>query len=98
MGLTITVGAFIEASEEPEWGDFLREEFEQVNRFLRLAGLPEHREPEDLPSEDFVSYDMLGYWGLQYLRRFAAHLAVGKYPEPLRECTKRGTGLWYAGV
>ena len=53
----------------------------RLNRELRAAGLPEHREPEQL--EDGFSSAMWGYSGLHFLRRIAAYDALGHpLPDP----------------
>lgn len=83
MGLEITVGflAMLKDSGE-ETGD-TETEFGKVNALLRACRLPEHHEPLDLGERDYVSYGMIGYGGLHYLRRIAAHLwAEGRMPSP----------------
>jgi hypothetical protein len=74
VGLNVIVGARLE--DDPELLENLRADFAAVNEALREAGLPEHHEPE---SADWtpVDYDMIGYSGLHYLRRIAAHLDNG---------------------
>jgi hypothetical protein len=71
MGLSIEVGILADLKEnDPEGGDHFRNEFQQLNRYLKKLGLPEHNEPETC---DVWSCDMYGYSGLHYLRRIAAH-------------------------
>ena len=84
MGLDITVGMLADLIEhDSEGADWFREEVEEVNALLRRHGLPEHHEPAQV--DTIVAYDMYGYSGLHYLRRFAAYLAEGLEPQPLRE-------------
>ena len=74
--------ADLRANEEEEsFQDFV-DEFAAINKVLRAAGLPEHREPVDLGEEDGISYDMIGYSGLHYLRRIAAHVWDGRGRPP----------------
>lgn len=81
MGLNVVVGALLD-NEDPEGIEDLRAEFAALNEALREAGLPEHHEPERT-NWDAVDFDMWGYGGLHYLRRFAAHLDRGTdLPEP----------------
>lgn len=83
MGLDLEVGALALRAEDTETQQYLRAQFDAVNRHLAAAGLPAHREPASLPSEQTVSFKMLGYSGLHYLRRVAVYLAAGQgVPEP----------------
>jgi hypothetical protein len=84
MGLTICVG--VAAQFREQGSDYMLEyterQFELVNGLLESFGLPAHREPADLDAEQAVCFDMYGYVGLHYLRRVAAHLALGEGPPP----------------
>lgn len=87
MGLAIEVGALASLRElDPEGAELMEADFEAINRALRDKGLPEHREPRELPPDARWSADMYGYAGLHYLRRIAAHLAHDRpMPEPGRD-------------
>lgn len=75
MGLALEVGV-LGTDDEASVSALHGEQFEIINKFLRADGLREHIEPHE-PNETF-SCGMLGYSGLHYLRRVAAHLALGK--------------------
>jgi hypothetical protein len=87
MGLTLTVGmlADLVAQGEDEDATFLRDELSLIADAFAEAGLPAHREPEQLADGATPwGRDMLGYAGLHALRRVAAHLDLtGKLPAPL---------------
>lgn len=78
MGLGLTVGFYVDPDEIDD--SFCREQLDVINRALGAEGLPLHVEPV---LEEVLDYDMIGYSGLHYLRRIAAHLwQSGKLPEP----------------
>ena len=83
MGLAVEVGFLVDLlQDDPEGADAFRDDLAAVNRILVASGLPEHREPDEA-DWDVLSYDMIGYSGLHYLRRIAAHLATrGTLPPP----------------
>ena len=83
MGLDITVGAWTEFGEDPEYLDYLRGEIEKINRHLREVDLPEHHESSEPGSGETEAYQMWGYSGLHRLRRLAALLRLDRAPEPL---------------
>ncbi|HEX7316041.1 MAG TPA: hypothetical protein VF297_19190 [Pyrinomonadaceae bacterium] len=84
MGLALCVGVPPEIREsDPEYVAYFEQQVEAINGVLESFGLPAHREPFDLEDERTFEYDMFGYSGLHYLRRVAAHLALGRVlPEP----------------
>jgi hypothetical protein len=83
VGLDITVGYLADLAEnDPEFIEEVRKDFALANRVLAEKGLPTWEEPERADWKP-VSVDMIGYSGLHYLRRIAAHLAAGNgLPEP----------------
>jgi hypothetical protein len=75
MGLSLSIGylAWLKREEaDPEAMTWLREELAHVNRVLRVNGLPEHIEPQELP--EMVGRGLSGfpYSWLHYLRRAVA--------------------------
>ncbi|MCA1622093.1 MAG: hypothetical protein LC795_23045 [Acidobacteria bacterium] len=84
MGLVICVGLPSEVREsDPEYLEYFDGQVEAVNGVLDSFGLPEYQEPFDIKDERTFEFDMLGYDGLHYLRRLAAHLALkGELPPP----------------
>jgi hypothetical protein len=95
MGLSLVVGIIpdlyvADEEDDEEEEDLeedlqeLREEFVAINQVLRSLGLPEHHEPEQLPDGWEWDCRIGGYDCLHYLRRIAAHRAVGNgMPEPV---------------
>ena len=83
MGLEVTVGLLAMLKDSGEDTAENEKEFVKINALLRVSKLPEQHEPPDLVERDYVSYGMIGYGGLHYLRRIAAHLwAEGRLPPP----------------
>jgi hypothetical protein len=84
MGLAICVGIPSEIRDsDPEYLDYFERQMEAVNGVLESFGLPEHREPFDIEDERTFECEMLGYTGLHFLRRLAAHLVLkGELPPP----------------
>lgn len=84
MGLAICVGIPSEVREsDPEYLEYFERQMEAVNGVLESFGLSEHSEPLDIEDERTAEFEMYGYWGLHYLRRLAAHLALkGELPPP----------------
>jgi hypothetical protein len=84
LELTLCVGVPSEVREsDPEYLEYFEGQVEAVNGVLDSFGLPEYREPFDIEDERTFEFDMLGYDGLHYLRRLAAHLALkGELPPP----------------
>jgi hypothetical protein len=84
VGLAICVGIPSEVREsDPEYLEYFDGQVEAVNGVLDSFGLPEYQEPFDIEDERTFEFDMLGYDGLHYLRRLAAHLALkGELPPP----------------
>ena len=76
MGLGITVGAWDAFDDDPGDVEDMRREIEKLNRHLQEAGLPEHHEPDRLPSGEVESYEM-GYSKIHTLRHLAALLRLG---------------------
>jgi hypothetical protein len=78
------VGLPPEAREgDPEYLEYFDGQVEAVNNILDSFGLPEYQEPFDIEEERTFEFDTLGYGGLHYLRRIAAHLALkGELPPP----------------
>lgn len=76
MGLDLEVGILADFKEaDAEGFAYFKEQFGILNQFLSDAGLGTHVEPEEL--DEVFSCRMYGYSGLHYLRRIAAHLALG---------------------
>ena len=83
MGLALCVGVPSEIREsDPEYVAYFEEQVEAINGVLESFGLPPHREPFDVEDERTFECDMIGFSGLHYLRRLAAHLALGKELPP----------------
>jgi hypothetical protein len=83
MGLSLEVGIYASLGDDAEGREFYDGQFAAVNAALRAAGLPEHHEPRMLEASKLWSCDLLGYSGLHYLRRIAAHLdSSGTLPPP----------------
>ena len=91
MGLAICVGVPSEIREsDPEYIDYFEQQVEAINGVLEQFGLPPHREPFDVEDERTFECDMIGFSGLHYLRRLAAHLALGKELPPPGDEDARG--------
>ncbi|MBV8857773.1 MAG: hypothetical protein JOZ02_12630 [Acidobacteria bacterium] len=83
MGLALFVGVPSEIREsDPEYVAYFEQQVEAINGVLESFGLPPHHEPFDVEDERTFECEMLGYSGLHYLRRLAAHLALGKELPP----------------
>jgi hypothetical protein len=67
---------------DPEYVAYFEQQVEAINGVLESFGLPPHREPFDVEDERTFECDMVGYSGLHYLRRIAAHLALGQELPP----------------
>ena len=79
MGLALCVGVPSEIREsDPEYVAYFEGQVETINGVLESFGLPPHGEPFDLEDARTFECEMIGYSGLHYLRRLAAHLALGK--------------------
>jgi hypothetical protein len=76
MGLSIEVGYFADIKENDS--EAFAEDF--VNVAIMNSALSAHGASpysENLDIEQIVGFDMLGYSGLHYVRRIAAHIAFG---------------------
>ena len=83
LGLALCVGVPSEIREsDPEYVSYFEQQVEAINGVLESFGLPPHREPFDVEDERTFECDMIGFSGLHYLRRLAAHLALGKELPP----------------
>lgn len=83
MGLALCVGVPSEIREsDSEYVAYFEQQVEVINGVLESFGLPPHREPFDVEDERTFECDMFGYSGLHYLRRVAAHLALGRELPP----------------
>lgn len=83
MGLALCVGVPSEIREsDPEYVAYFEQQVEAINGVLESFGLPPHREPFDVEDDRTFECEMIGYSGLHYLRRLAAHLALGKELPP----------------
>lgn len=83
MGLALCVGVPSEIREsDPEYVEYFEQQVEAINGVLEQFGLPPHHEPFELEDERTYECDMIGYSGLHYLRRLAAHLALGRELPP----------------
>lgn len=82
MGLGLDVGVLVNCQTEyPEGYEELTHQFDLINILLTKNGLPQHTEPEDIPTFDC---SMGSYSNIHYLRRIAAHLLVNdQMPEPI---------------
>ena len=79
MGLALCVGVPSEIREsDAEYVAYFEQQVEAINGVLESFGLPPHREPFDVEDERTFECEMIGYSGLHYLRRVAAHLALGR--------------------
>lgn len=82
MGLALCVGVPSEIREsDPEYVAYFEQQVEAINGVLESFGLPPHREPL-VEDERTFECEMVGYSGLHYLRRVAAHLALGRELPP----------------
>jgi len=93
MGLALEVGilADLKDADEEGYASYV-EEFEKLRTVFRSEGLEEHIEPDEV--DDIFSCDMLGYSGIHYLRRIAAHRALGRpTPAPGSEETYKNVAL-----
>ena len=76
MGLALEVGILADQKKNDAEGfEMFRAQFDDVNKLLAAEGLPRHDEPEDC---EIWSGEMIGYSGLHYLRRIAAHIDAGR--------------------
>ena len=83
MGLALCVGVPSEIREsDAEYVAYFEEQIEAINGVLESFGLAPHGEPFDIEDERTFECEMIGYSGLHYLRRLAAHLALGKELPP----------------
>jgi len=83
LGLALCVGVPSEIREsDPEYVAYFEEQVEVINGVLESFGLPPHQEPFDVEDERTFECEMIGFSGLHYLRRVAAHLALGKELPP----------------
>ena len=83
LGLALCVGVPSEIREgDPEYVAYFEQQVGAINGVLESFGLPPHREPLDLEDERTFECDMIGFSGLHYLRRVAAHLALGRELPP----------------
>jgi hypothetical protein len=87
MGLTICVGLLAASKGKLESAQFRKmlSTFENLNTVLVRGGHVQHSEPLELPREAHFDAQMIGYGGLHYLRRMAAHLANNdSLPPPIK--------------
>jgi hypothetical protein len=83
LGLALCVGVPPGIGDsDPEYVAYFEQQVEAINGVLESFGLPPHREPFDVEEERTFECEMHGYRGLHYLRRVAAHLALGKELPP----------------
>ena len=83
MGLALCVGVPSEIREsDPEYIEYFEEQVEAINGVLEQFGLPLHHEPFDVEDERTFECEMIDFSGLHYLRRLAAHLALGRELPP----------------
>jgi hypothetical protein len=77
MGLGLEVGILADLKKaDAEGFAYYKKQFRILNQVLSAAGLRKHVEPEEL--DEVFSRGMYGYSGVHYLRRVAAHLALGR--------------------
>ncbi len=85
MGIGVTVGILadmlkLRAQGEEDAYDDRVEDFRTINQILARRGLPLHNEPENI---EVWSRDLFSAFGLQELRRVAAHIdRTGRLPPP----------------
>ncbi|VEP13175.1 conserved hypothetical protein [Hyella patelloides LEGE 07179] len=74
MGLAVAVGRLADLNvHDPEGAEWLRESLSKVNEVLAEKGLPQHKEPEQLPSmQSRTAIATYSYSFLHHLRRFYA--------------------------
>jgi len=83
LGLALCVGVPSEIRDsDPEYVAYFEQQVEVINGVLESFGLTPHREPFDVEDERTFECEMIGYSGLHYLRRIAAHLALGRELPP----------------
>jgi hypothetical protein len=83
LGLALCVGVPSEIREsDPEYIAYFEQQVEAINGVLESFDLPLHHEPFDVEDERTFECEMYGYSGLHYLRRIAAHLALGREVPP----------------
>jgi hypothetical protein len=80
MGLNLVVGMLTDEGEEAR--AYYASEFEALNEILHSNGLSRHVEPiDEMEWNEAFSCDLLSHSGIHYLRRIAAHRALGN-PTP----------------
>jgi len=81
MGLSLEVGILPDLAQSDEEGhEFYKKQFELVNLALLSVGAGKHDEPDEV--EGIFGCDMGGYSTVHCLRRFGAHIALGKPAPP----------------
>jgi hypothetical protein len=89
MGLAISIGVLADLiKHDPEGAEWVRADFEQVNRVLSKCNLPAHTEPEILPTlESRKKAGGFPYPFLHFLRRAYARVKAdpGRQPAPVPE-------------
>ena len=74
MGLSLTVGMLADLLvHDNEGAEWFKDYFASLNRYLANTGMQPHNEPENC---EIFSCQLLGYSGLHYLRRLAAHVQL----------------------
>jgi hypothetical protein len=83
LGLALCVGVPSEIREsDPEYVAYFEQQVDAINAVLEFFDLPPHREPFEVEDDRTFECEMIGFSGLHYLRRVAAHLALGKELPP----------------
>jgi hypothetical protein len=89
MGLSVTIGIPAIDLDDDDIRKRYESDFRLVNRLLKAAGVPSHR--ERMPASDWWQAEM-GYGSLHFLRRFAAGIAVnGQPPVSLKKNARAST-------
>jgi hypothetical protein len=92
VGLILSVGALASAQGDPEYVAYLRKVLASANRTLRSEGLPQHKEPENLPPiREHFKVGSLPYGWFERLKRAVAY--ARNSPKRLRPLRKGADAL-----
>jgi hypothetical protein len=86
VGLVLIVGLLAQQQEDLDEEEFrsIQTTFGNLNSVLNSNSLALHHEPHELSDADRFEADMIGYYGLHYVRRLASHIAIhDELPPPI---------------